>query len=133
MNELTTFAQGNQLFCTIENDGTRKTKAKIFNILQNPDKALSDCIGQEIHVVDVISHPVELVSEQTGLVETHYRVILVDKDGTSYASVSVGITQALRSIFGIVGEPPYVEEPLEIKVLQKKGKGTNKFLTLELI
>lgn len=133
-NELQAFTgEVQNLFCTIKNDGSRAAKAKIFNILQNPDYALSDCIGHEIDVVDFIAHPVELVSEQTGEIEQHMRTILVAQDGKSYASVSGGITQALKSIFGIVGQPPYTDEPLKVKILQKKGKGTNKFLTLELV
>lgn len=133
-NELQLFTgEAKQLFCTIKDDGTRAAKAKIFNILQNPDYAISDCIGHEVEIVDVIAHPVELVSEQTGEIENHMRVILIAADGKSYASVSGGVTQALTSIFGIVGQPPYTSEPLKVKFLQKKGKGTNKFLTLELV
>ena len=133
-NELLAFTgEAKQLFCTIKDDGTRAAKAKIFNTLQNPDHAISDKIGEVIKVVDVIAHPVELTSDQTGLIENHMRVILVAEDGQSYASVSGGITQALTSIFGIVGQPPYTSEPLAVKILQKKGKGTNKFLTLELV
>jgi hypothetical protein len=132
-NALQLFSQSSNMFCTLPNTGTRQDKAKILNIMQNPDKALSDVIGVQLSIVHMIAHEVELVSEQTGEIEKHFRIILVDKDGVSYASVSGGITQALKSIFNIVGEPPFIDEPLEIKVLQKKGNGTNKFLTLELV
>jgi hypothetical protein len=130
---LTAFTESTNMFCTINDDGTRKAKTLIYNTLQNPDSALSDVIGQSLSIIHVIAHEVELVSEQTGEIEKHMRVILIDKDGKSFASVSGGITQSLKSIFKIVGQPPFIDEPLEIRVLQKKGKGTNKFLTLELI
>jgi hypothetical protein len=132
-NSITIFEQGATLFNTMPNTGTRTDKVKIYNTLQNPDKALSDIIGQQISVVHVIAHEVDLTSEQTGLIEKHIRVILVDEAGISYASVSDGITNSLKQIFNIVGEPPFTDEPLQLRVLQKKGKGNNKFLTLELL
>jgi deoxyxylulose-5-phosphate synthase len=130
---LSVFTESTNLFSTLPNTGSRADKVKIYNTLQNPDKALSDVIGQSINVVHMIAHEVELVSEGTGEIEKHFRVILVDENGVSYASVSDGITNSLKQIFNIVGEPPFIDEPLQLRVLQKKGKGNNKFLTLELL
>lgn len=127
------FTEGTELYSTIKDDGTRASKIKIYNTLQNPDKALGDIIGQEIEVVHMMAHPVKLVAEETGELQDHMRVILVDSSNISYATVSGGITSALKQIFSIVGEPPFFDEPLKLKVIQKRGKGNNKFLTLELI
>lgn len=127
------FTNSNKMFCTIKDDGSRKQKTVIYNAVANPNHSLSDFIGKQINVVHVIAHEVEMENEQTKELELQFRVILIDDKGESYASVSSGITQALKTIFNIVGQPPYMDEPLSVTVAQKKSRNGFKFLTLELI
>ena len=34
-----------QMYCSIRDDGTMQSKARIFNSISSPDKRISDCTG----------------------------------------------------------------------------------------
>lgn len=126
-----------QMFSSVQDDGTRKSKVAIFNAINSADKNIADCIGDTVEIVDVIAHPVQLLDEQTGEVVNALRTILVDKDGVSYVGVSQGVTSALAKIFSIIGSPEggaWKEEPVKMKFKQVKTRnGNNKVNTIELI
>lgn len=106
-------------------------KAKISNMLNQPDKRIGDEINKTINVVDMILHRVKLVDENTGMETDAVRIILIDDQDVSYVSVSKGIYQVLsNNIIPMFGQPPYAGGiPLTIK---QGGSGTRKYLTLLL-
>ena len=121
-------------FCSIKDDGSRKSKVKIYNAISAVDESLADHIGEVLEVVDVIAHPVTLTDEKTGEIFEALRTVLVTKDGKSYEAVSNGITNSLSRIFSIVGMPSWVEEPVKMKIKQVKTRnGNNKVNTIELV
>lgn len=123
-----------QFFCSIEDDGTRASKAKIFNAVNSADANIADFIGEVLEIVDVVAHPVELADEETGEIVQALRTVLIDVNGTSYAAVSQGITSALSKVFSIVGPPSWKEEPVKMKIKQVKTRnGNNKVNTIELV
>lgn len=126
-----------QFYCSIQNDGSRKTQVAIFNAINSADESLSDHINEVIEVVNVVAHPVELLDEDTGEIVQALRTVLVAKDGKSYTAVSGGITNALSRIFSIIGSPDggaWEKEPVKMKVKQVKTRnGNNKVNTIELV
>ena len=123
-----------QFFCSIEDDGTRASKAKIFNAVNGSDEAIADHIGEVLEIVDVVAHPVELVDEETGEIVQALRTVLIDVNGKSYTAVSQGITSALSKVFAIVGMPSWKDEPVKMKIKQVKTRnGNNKVNTIELV
>lgn len=126
-----------QFYCSIADDGTRKSKVAIFNAINSADESLGDHIGEVLEVVNVVAHPVELVDEQTGEVVNTLRTVLVTKDGKTYTAVSQGVTSALARIFSIVGMPDggkWEKEPVKMKIKQVKTRnGNNKVNTIELV
>lgn len=120
------------IYSSIVDDGSRASKVAIYNSMADPDVALSDCVNMEIEVVDIIAHNVTMNDENTGFPVEAMRVVLIDVNGKSYGTVSKGVFMSLKSIFNLVGQPSYKEDPLKIRVLQK-GKAPRKFLTLELL
>ena len=123
-----------QFFCSIEDDGTRASKVKIFNAVNGADEALADHIGEVLEIIDVVAHPVRLADENTGEVIEALRTVLIDKNGKSYTAVSEGITSALSKVFGIVGMPSWKDEPVKMKIKQVKTRnGNNKVNTIELV
>lgn len=121
-------------YCSIQNDGSRKSKVKIYNAINNADKKIADCIGETLELVDVVAHPAQVVDEETGEVVEILRTVLIDKDGVSYSASSVGITNSLEKIFAIVGMPSWADEPLKVKIKQiATGNGNNKVNTLVLV
>ena len=127
----------NEFYCSIPNDGTRKSAIKIYNAINSADEQLADHINEVIDIVNVVAHPVELVDENNGEIFTALRTILISKDGTAYAAVSSGITNSLAKIFAIVGMPDngaWEKEPIKIKVKQVQTRnGNNKVNTIELV
>ena len=123
-----------QFFCSIADDGTRKSKVAIFNAVNGADESLGDHIGEVLEVVDVVAHPVTLTDEETGEIINSLRTVLITKDGKTYTAVSQGITNALARVFSIVGMPSWKDEPVKMKIKQIKTRnGNNKVNTIELV
>jgi hypothetical protein len=126
-----------QFYCSIKDDGSRKTKIAIFNAVNGADESIADHIGEVIEVINVVAHPVQLADEVTGEVVNALRTVLIDKNGKSYTAVSQGITSALSKIFSIVGTPEngaWEKEPVKMKIRQVKTRnGNNKVNTIELV
>ena len=121
-------------FCSIKDDGSRKSKIAIYNAINSADKSLAEHIGEVLEVTNVIAHPVRLADEVTGEIIESLRTVLITKDGTSYTAVSEGITNSLSRVFSIIGMPPWNDEPVKMKVKQVKTRnGNNKVNTLELV
>ena len=55
-----------QMYCSIRDDGTMQSKARIFNSINSPDKRISDCIGETISLANIVAHPIQLVDENSG-------------------------------------------------------------------
>lgn len=124
-------------FCSMVDDGSRKSKIAIYNAINSADESLGDHIGETISVVDVVAHPVQLTNEETGEIVECLRTVLITKEGKSYVAVSQGITSALSKIFSIVGMPTggaWHDEPVKMKIRQVKTRnGNNKVNTIELV
>ncbi len=106
---------------------TMEEKANLFNAMNNPDKRISDMIGQIINVKDVFAEEIEIVNKETGEVNRAPRIVVIDTDGVSYQAVSVGVMSALKKLFGIFGLPTW-EEGIPLQVKQVKN-GINNILT----
>lgn len=107
---------------------TMEDKKKIYNITNNPDKSLKDCIGETIELKDIYVESVECIGED-GEVNVCPRSILIDTNNVSYGCVSTGIFHALKRIISIFGEPTY-PEGLKVKVKQISKKANRSVLTL---
>lgn len=120
-------------FCSIPNDGSRKSAVAIYNAVNSKGESLDDHKGEILEIVNVAAHPVNLVDENTGEVVNALRVVLIDKNGMNYDAVSQGIVSSLQKLFAIVGQPPYTAEPLRIKVVEQKTRKGFKTNTIELV
>lgn len=117
-------------FCSF-NAETDSEKAALYNAMNNPDVQIADHIGQMINMRDIIIEAVDMLNEETGEVRTAPRCTIIDVDGNSYASTSVGIYNALRKICGIFRKSHF-ETGLPIKVAQISIKGGKRIFTLNL-
>lgn len=126
-----------QIYCSMKNDGTRKSAVKIYNAISSAEKNIADMINMTLDIVNVVAHPITLTDEVTGETVTALRTVLVDKDGVGYAAVSGGIANSLSRIFSIVGMPDnnaWEKEPVKMKIKQVKTRdGVNSVLTIELV
>lgn len=117
----------NDSFCSFTAE-TPEDKAKLFRIMNSPEKRLSDCINETIVVKDVYCEKVQVVNKETGVVSSCPRVVLVDKDGIGYQSVSFGVFGSLKKLFQVYGVPTW-EPGIPVKVKQI-SRDKNKILTL---
>lgn len=138
MNEMTEYREQNlqqnltessDSFCSLKAE-TPQEKATLFRIMNSPEKRISDCINQTILVKDVYCEVVQVTNKETGEVNTCPRVVLVDKDGIGYQSVSFGIYGSLKKLFQVYGVPTW-EEPVPVKVIQI-SREKNKILALTI-
>ena len=123
-----------KFFCSIADDGTRKSKVAIFNAINGADESVADHIGEVLEITDVVAHPVTLTDEDTGEIINTLRVVLIDKNGKTYTAVSEGITNSLSRVFSIIGMPSWKDDPVKMKIRQIKTRnGNNKVNTIELV
>lgn len=114
----------NELAC-IENNGfysslkvdTHDQRVAFYNATSAPDEQLRDHINEILYIRDVYAEPVEVNDDQSGEVRKAVRVIMVDVNGVSYSTLSAGIFNSLKRVFGIFGEPTW-ENGLALKVKQ---------------
>lgn len=123
-----------QMYCSIKDDGTPKSKARIYNAINSPDKKLSECIGEVLELKNIVAHEVQLIDEETGEVVRVLRTVLIDKNGISYEAVSGGVANSISRLLQIFGQPETWTEPIKVKAKQKNTRnGNNKVTTLEII
>lgn len=120
-------------YCSIQNDGTRASAVAIYNAVNSKGESLDDHKGEVLEIVNVAAHPVTLIDENTGAVVEALRTVLIAKDGNIFDAVSQGIASSLSKIFGIVGMPPWTDEPLKIKVVEQKTRKGRRTNTIELV
>lgn len=107
------------------------SRISAYNAINNPDAKISDMINKTIDLADVVMVPVQLVSDESGEVESAMRSILVDADGTTYTATATGIFNSLKNIYLIFGTLHF-DDPIKVEVNQVSTKRGNT-LTLKLI
>lgn len=110
---------------------TDEEKATLYNIMNNPDKRIKDCINEVIKVKNVFVEVVKCTNQETGEVSTAPRIVLIDENGIGYQCVSLGIFSALKKLFAVYGEPTTWTKPIPIKIKQI-SKGVKNLLTLNV-
>lgn len=121
-----------------------KDNKKMFNLENNVDNLLNDCVDEKIRVKEVLIKSYEkplkdpVIDEETGEIlkdkEITMSCVLVDDNGVSYATGSKIFTiQLMRylQMQEILGEK---QETFDIKIIKKKvGEKGNKALSFELV
>ena len=118
-----------ELYCSLPADTVEDKKA-IFKVLGSADYKVADTLGTTINLRNVLVQKYEKVNQETGEVETKYRTILIDENGTTYASASKGLFTSCKRLFALMGLPENWTEALPIKV--EEIKTTQGFKTYEI-
>lgn len=123
-------------YCSITDDGSRASKARIANLVMNAGEELKLHANEVLSITDVAAYPVDVVDE-LGESATLLRVILVDVEGKTYFATSKGVYNSLIKIFGIFGLPDngaWHDEPLQLRVKLVKSRTTpGNITTLEVV
>lgn len=120
---------------------TIQEKKALYNSINAPDGRLADHINKVIDIRDVVINTVTLTADKSDTSpngwgnreedQDAFRVIIIDKDGTTYTATSSGIYNSVRNIFNIFGTLHFDEE-MKAEVKQVKTKNGNT-LTLALV
>ena len=130
-NNLALVAQdNNEIFCSFSPDTVEGKKA-LYKAITNPDHKITDMVGKEIAIRDVVVATCQFVDEETGETTPGNRTILIDTNGISYGCSSTGVYNALRNLIAIFGSPTWADG-LAVRVGQI-SKGVNRIITLEII
>lgn len=113
------------LWTSIADDGSRASRAKVLNAIENADSFRD--VKEPVPVRDVVIHNVSLENEDGEPVQA-VRVVFVGENG-NYATVANGVVSSLKKIFGIFGLPPW-DPPL--KVIPKEVKTRKGYRTLRV-
>ena len=134
-----TRASEKRVFTTLD---LEKDKKKIFNLENNCDYKINDCIGQSLRIKDVMikSFKKKLatpkVNEETGeIIEYEFKkvCILIDDQGKSYVTASKLFTLQMANYLEMFGVDS-IKAGLEIKIINKPVKDSNnKSLGFELL
>lgn len=110
------------------------TRKVVYNAINNAD-SLSDHLGEDLTVKDILVQPVESENEKTGELEEYLRTTFILEDGTALSAGSDGVATAVRNMLYTIGEPHTWPEPVVIRVTKKpstKRKGYE-FFSVELV
>lgn len=122
------FSSGKMSYSSIQPTDTQ-SRITVYNLTQDKAQRLSDMVGQEIPISDVICQTVT-VRNENGISTEAPRIILVTPDLQGYACVSNGIYNSIGKLFEIFGMPHWDEPIVVVPKLIKRGK--NQILTLTL-
>lgn len=121
-----------EVFTSLVDDGSIKTKATIFNAMNDSDCPLREMVGKTIFITNFVAHKIKLTNERTDEVYNAIRCVFIDKDGKTYGTVSQGINSSMIKLFATIGLPNTWEKPMPIKVLEKTSRKGHRFLTISL-
>lgn len=121
---------------------TPEEKKAVANAMSNPTHKLADFVNTPITVSNIFMEKIVMDQQKTvrddegnELTVTEpnetIRTILIDQDGISYSTLSVGVINALKHFFLIFGTPDTWEEP-KTMIPKNVQVGKGKLITLEI-
>lgn len=128
-NELT-ITGTNETIVTSLTLSTIEDKKKMFNAMNVTDFSLSDHLDEPIHVVDYLIHDCE-ISDDNGEIQGTKRLVIFDKDGKTYSTVSNSAYDSFGKIITIFGEPSEWNGEIAIRATERKSR-KYKFISLEV-
>lgn len=130
-NEMITINSEQNTFCTltINNDSD---KVKLFNAINNADGGVDDMVGKTIVIKDVYAEQYTDTNEETGEPTDKIMLTLIDIEGKTYATNSVGVYNSLKRAFTVFGMPTW-DDGLAFEVVKQATKNGRKTTVLKAI
>lgn len=103
-----------------------------YNAINMPGKKLAESINMVLAIRHIYAETCEYRDRQTGEAVPGVRIVLIDSEGKSYNTSSIGVYNCLSKIFQIFGTPDVWTEPLSVRVKQIAPEPEKKVLLLEV-
>lgn len=135
-NELTVMngnnfsANGSNSVSHFFDTSTMDGKMALYNAMQTVDK-VDEHLNESLHVTNVVAQAIEVANLETGEVNPSTRVVIHSEEG-DFAAASPTLAYAFGNLFAIFGTPDMWNQPLVLKVVEKKSRRGYKFFDLEL-
>lgn len=104
----------------------------VYNAVNNAEQ-VSDHLGEEFLLSNIIQQPTESLNEETGEVEVYTRTTLITPDGKAFSAGSDGIAGSVDNLIAAFGEPSEWAEPLRVKVIERKSRNKRTFFSIEVV
>jgi hypothetical protein len=124
-------AGGDVMFSTFVVDDSDECRMKVYKMKNNPSQRISDVIGSEINMAGFLVHWIEQ-RDAKGRPVMAPRIVLLDTDGETYVTVSVGVYNALKNIAQTLWMPTQ-EHPIKVTPVKRQGKHGYQFTTIEVV
>lgn len=111
---------------------TMEDRKAYYNAINMPGQKLSEAINMVVKVRHIYAETCEYKDRSTGEVIPGVRIVLIDDEGKSYNTSSIGVYNCLSKIFQIFGTPDVWTEPLAVRVKQIAPEPDKKVLLLEV-
>lgn len=106
-------------------------KMALYSAMQTTDK-VDDHLNEPLHVANVLAQAIEVANLETGEINPSTRVVIHAEEG-DFAAASPTLAHAFGNLFTIFGTPDTWNQPLVLKVVEKKSRRGYKFFDLELV
>ena len=116
------------MYCSIHAD-TQEDRLDIYEAVSN-SLSLDDMVGKVVEVESVIIQPVEMTDNATGEIMQRNRIVLITPKGDAYGCTSTGVETSMKTLFSIVGCPPW-NPAIKFEVVKKQGRNGYKFTSLQ--
>lgn len=104
----------------------------VYNAVNNAEQ-VSDHLGEEFLLSNIIQQPTESLNEETGEVEVYTRTTLITPDGKAFSAGSDGIAGSVDNLIAAFGEPSEWAEPLRVQVIERKSRNKRTFFSIEVL
>lgn len=106
--------------------GTEEGKASFLNALCSPDVVLDKDGRAYLSVVHYVAHPAEHVDADSGELRQYSRLVLIQEDGTTFATTSAVVAHRLAQALALYGPGP-ISPPLNVVVMECRSKAGRRY------
>lgn len=114
---------------SLVDDGSRASKALIYNATMGNNKSLKDLVGDTISVTEFCLFNKEIKDVDTGEVIPTEIITLISDQG-AVTTNSKTVIKSFENICSVFGDPSWKDEPLPIKIISGKTKENRTYMDI---
>lgn len=114
---------------SLVDDGSRASKALIYNATMGNNKSLKDLVGDTINVTEYCLFNKEIKDADTGEIIPTEIITLISDQG-AITTNSKTVIKSFENICYVFGEPSWKDEPLPIKIVSGKTRENRTYMDI---
>lgn len=114
---------------SLVDDGSRESKALIYNATMGNNQSLKDLVGETLAVTEFCLFNKEIKDSDTGeIIPTEIITLITDQGAITTNSKTV--IKSFENICSVFGEPSWKDDPLPIKIISGKTKENRTYMDI---